>query len=107
MKARFAEVFVARTRDEWVAELGPADVRKSLAPNAPVVLLRVDEDATGKVIGAARHLSWAEPDANADVLVQSGEDNGGLIVMRPSPAPVALLISAHLAKGHADGDGDD
>ena len=74
------------------AELGPADVRKSLAPNAPVVLLRVDEDATGKVIGAARHLSWAEPDANADVLVQSGEDNGGLIIMRQTPAPVALLI---------------
>jgi hypothetical protein len=74
------------------AELGPADVRKSLAPNAPVVVLRVDEDAAGRVVAATRHLSWAEPDANADVLVQSGEDNGGLIVMRPSPAPVALLI---------------
>ncbi len=74
------------------AELGPADVRKSLAPNAPVVLLRVDEDATGRVIGAPRHLSWAEPDANADILVQSGEDNGGLIIMRETEAPVALLI---------------
>jgi hypothetical protein len=75
------------------AELGPADVRKSLAPNAPVVLLRVDEDATGKVIGATRHLAWAEPDANADILVQSGEDNGNVVITRQPPgAPVALLI---------------
>ena len=60
-------------------------MRKSLAPNAPVVLLRVDEDATGKVIGATRHLSWAEPDANADILVQSGEDNGGVVITRQPP----------------------
>jgi hypothetical protein len=86
------ELDVPLTYGAPAAELGPADVRKSLAANAPVVLLRVDEDAAGRVVAAVRHLSWAEPDANADVLVQSGEDNGGLIVMRPTPAPVALLI---------------
>ena len=74
------------------AELGPADVRKSLAADSPLVVLRVRENASGAVVSVTRHLAWMEPDANANLLVQTGEDQGGLVIPQPQPQPVALLI---------------
>lgn len=74
------------------ANLGVSDLAKSLDAPSPVLLLRVEEDASGQVMGATRHLAWAEPDLNAGIVAQSGEDNGGVVVDNPDETPVALLI---------------
>ena len=73
-------------------ELGVADLAKSLDPDSPVRILRVVEDGAGNVVGAVPHLAWAERDLNAGLVVQSGEDNGGVVVDNPGETPVALLI---------------
>ena len=74
------------------AELGVADLAKSLDADAPVLLLRVEQDASGAIVAATRHLAWAERDRNAGIVVQSGEDNGGVVVDNPGETPIALLI---------------
>ncbi len=75
-----------------IHRLGVADVRLSLAADSPVQVLRVVEDAQGRVVAATPHLVWAELDATAAVLARTGEDEGNFEIEYPTDSPVALLI---------------